>query len=114
MGIKDGDKVLVPTFTFTATAEVIRYLGADPVFVDCDRNTFCVTLEQIKKTVEAQYLKLKAEKLNAIIPVHFGGHPCEIDSLLEFAKENDLKVMEDDFKRYQFKDFENLVNFLGK
>ena len=44
LGINDGDKVLVPTFTFTATAEIIRYLKADPVFIDCDLETFCITL----------------------------------------------------------------------
>ena len=61
LGIKPGDKVLVPTFTFTATAEVVRYLGADPVFMDCDRNTFCITAEQIENAVEvASSKKLKA------------------------------------------------------
>ena len=97
LGVKAGDKVLVPTFTFTATAEVVRYLRADPVFVDCDRESFCVTREQIEKAVEGEREKLEGEsrRLKAIIPVHFGGHPCDMDSILEFAKENGLKVMED-------------------
>lgn len=79
---------LVPTFTFTATAEVVRYLRADPVFVDCDRETFCINTTHMDKAVEA-------ERLKAIIPVHFGGHACQIDPILEFAKEGGLKVMED-------------------
>ena len=95
LGIKAGDKVLAPTFTFTATAEVVRYLGADPVFVDCDRETFCINTTHIDNAVEGERLKLKAGKLKAIIPVHFGGHPCQIDPILEFAKKGGLKVMED-------------------
>jgi dTDP-4-amino-4,6-dideoxygalactose transaminase len=95
LGIKAGDKVLVPTYTFTATAEIVRYLGADPIFVDCDKETFCITEEQIKRAVEAQNINLTAGNLKAIIPVHFGGHPCDMDSMLEFAKEHNLKVMED-------------------
>jgi len=95
LGIKAGDKVLVPTFTFTATAEVVRYLGADPVFVDCDRETFCINTTHIDNAVEGERLKLKTGKLKAIIPVHFGGHPCQIDPILEFAKKGGLRVMED-------------------
>ena len=91
LGIGEGDKVLVPTFTFTATAEVVRYLRADPVFVDCDPETFCINATQIDNAVKGEKGKLKA-----IIPVHFGGHPCDIDSILEFAKSSPgLKVMED-------------------
>jgi dTDP-4-amino-4,6-dideoxygalactose transaminase len=95
LGIKTKDKVIVPTFTFTATAEIVRYLGADPIFVDCDRDTFCITEEQIRIAIEKQNLKLNNGELKAIIPVHFGGHPCDLDSLLQLAKNNNLKVMED-------------------
>jgi dTDP-4-amino-4,6-dideoxygalactose transaminase len=98
LGIGDGDRVLVPTFTFTATAEVVRYLGADPVFVDCDRETFCINTTHIEKAVvklKAQSSKLKAGKLKAIIPVHFGGHPCDMDGIMEIAQSSKLKVIED-------------------
>ena len=102
LGIKAGDKLLVPTFTFTATAEVVRYMGADPVFVDCDQETFCITMEQIENAVEAQRLKLKAQssklkaqRLKAIIPVHFGGHPCDMDNIKLKAESLKLKVLED-------------------
>lgn len=91
LGVKAGDQVLVPTLTFTATAEVVRYLGAEPVFVDCDRETFCITREQIENVAGHN----KAGSFRAIIPVHFGGHPCNMDHILEFAKDNNLKVMED-------------------
>ena len=93
LGIGEGDAVLVPTMTFTATAEVVRYLGADPIFVDCDPETFCITLEQIGKSINAH--ELKAENLKAVIPVHFGGHSCEIDAILRFAREENFAVMED-------------------
>jgi dTDP-4-amino-4,6-dideoxygalactose transaminase len=95
LGIREGDRVLIPTFTFTATAEVVRYVNADPIFVDCDPETFCITIEQIEKAVKVQGVTPKDQKLKAIIPVHFGGHPCPMDSILEFASEYDLKVMED-------------------
>jgi len=103
LGIKAGDKVLVPTFTFTATAEVVRYLGADPVFVDCDQETFCINATQIENALKVQGSGLPAgrqagfrvQDVKAIIPVHFGGHPCEVDDILKFAKESGLKVMED-------------------
>lgn len=95
LGIGPGDKVLVPTFTFTSTAEVVRYLGADPVFVDCDINTFCITGEKIDEALKLQGPEVGNDNLKAIIPVHFGGHPCEMDFILEFARENNLKVMED-------------------
>ena len=95
LGVREGDRVLIPTFTFTATAEVVRYVNADPIFVDCDPETFCITIEQIEKAVKVQGVTPKDQRLKAIIPVHFGGHPCPMDAILEFASEYDLKVMED-------------------
>jgi dTDP-4-amino-4,6-dideoxygalactose transaminase len=129
LGIKAGDKVLVPTFTFTATAEVVRYLRADPVFVDCDRETFCVTASQMQRIFDAHRAKGPStifrtygvnieHSVKAIIPVHFGGHPCDVDSILEFAKENGLKVMEDAAHalptRYQSKEETGKRKELGK
>ena len=102
LGIGEGDQVLVPTFTFTATAEVVRYLGADPLFVDCDRETFCITAMLIERTLEDEKVRSLeksaeggAHRLKAIIPVHFGGHPCDMEPILELARKYDLKVMED-------------------
>ena len=95
LGIAEGDKVLVPTFTFTATAEVVRYLRADPVFVDCDLETFCITPTLIENTLENNQSLITDNSLKAIIPVHFGGHPCDMNTILEFCKDNNLKIMED-------------------
>jgi dTDP-4-amino-4,6-dideoxygalactose transaminase len=95
LGIGEGDRVLVPTFTFTATAEVVRYLRADPIFVDCDRETFCITSEEIEKTIDTPGSMLHAPSLGAIIPVHFGGHPCEMESILQLAESKGIRVIED-------------------
>jgi dTDP-4-amino-4,6-dideoxygalactose transaminase len=96
LGIGEGDKVLVPSFTFTATAEVVRYLRADPVFVDCDRETFCMTNETISEAIlNSKSQQITGSSVKGIIPVHFGGHPCSMDGILEFARKNDLKVTED-------------------
>lgn len=95
LGVRDGDKVLVPTFTFTATAEVVRYLRADPVFIDCNPETFCITVELCEEALKSHGLSPKDKRLKAIIPVHFGGHPCDMDDILDFADNYGLKVMED-------------------
>ena len=95
LGIKAGDKVLVPTFTFTATAEVVRYLGSDPVFVDCDSHTFCITLEHIEKALRLNGISPEDSRLKALIPVHFGGHPCDMDGIMGIAQSSKLKVLED-------------------
>ncbi len=64
-GITDGDEVIVPTLTFTATGEIVRYLGADPVFVDCDPDTLCIDIKQIESKITS--------RTKAIIPVHMAG-----------------------------------------
>ncbi len=95
LGTGEDDQVLVPTFTFTATAEVVRYLRADPVFVDCDRETFCITKELISKALSNNQSLITNNSLKAIIPVHFGGHPCDMDGILQLAGSLGLRVMED-------------------
>lgn len=87
LGIGQGDEVIVPVHTFTATAEVVRYMGADPVFVDVDP----VTLN-IDPTLLADAL---TDRTRAIIPVHYGGLACDMGSILSFAKSHGLAVVED-------------------
>lgn len=87
VGIKDGDEVLVPTMTFAATAEVVLYLKARPVLVDCRPDTLNIAPDQIEKAI--------TPKTRAIIPVHFGGQPCDMDRILEIARKHHLKVVED-------------------
>jgi dTDP-4-amino-4,6-dideoxygalactose transaminase len=86
-GIKMGDEVIVPTNTFTASAEVVRYLGAHPVFIDIDPNTLCIDINQIESKITS--------KTKAIIPVHFAGLPCDMEQILAIAKQYNLKVIED-------------------
>jgi dTDP-4-amino-4,6-dideoxygalactose transaminase len=91
LGVKAGDRVLVPTFTFTATAEVVRYLRADPVFVDCDRETFCITKDTVSEAISNNVLRVTNNSLKAIIPVHFGGHPCDMDGIMEIAQSSPVR-----------------------
>jgi len=95
LGIGIKDKVIVPVHTFTASAEVIRYLGADPYFVDVDLNTFCITQEEIEKSFDTWGYGIEDKRVKAVIPVHFGGHPCDMEPILEQAKKYGIKVMED-------------------
>ena len=86
-GIEKGDEVIVPTMTFPATAEIVCYFGATPVIVDVDKDTLNISLEEIEKAI--------TPKTKAIIPVHYGGQPCDLDEIQEIAKIHNLKVLED-------------------
>lgn len=93
VGIGPEDLVLVPTWTFTATAEVARYLGAHPVFIDVEADTLNIDVEQLEQRIVA--LKRKGAQLKAIAPVHFGGQACEMDAILDIAEAHGLAVIED-------------------
>ena len=85
--LKPGDEVIVPAFTYVASAEVIGLLGLTPVMVDVDYDTFNVTVDTIKKAL--------SPKTKAIIPVHLFGQSCDMEPILNFAKEHNLYVIED-------------------
>ena len=85
--LKPGDEVIVPAFTYVASAEVIGLLGLTPVMVDVDYDTFNVTVGNIKKAL--------SPKTKAIIPVHLFGQSCDMEPILELAKEHNLYVIED-------------------
>jgi dTDP-4-amino-4,6-dideoxygalactose transaminase len=87
LGVSVGDEVIVPTLTFTATAEVIRYLGADVKFIDVDPNTLNIDIEAIRGAI--------TPKTKVIMPVHYAGLSCDMDEILSLAKEFGLKVVED-------------------
>src|SRR5919109_842514 len=78
VGVKEGDEVIVPTMTFAATAEVVFYLKAQPVFVDCQADTLNLDPNGLEAAITS--------KTKAIIPVHFGGQPCDVEPILEIAK----------------------------
>ncbi|GAJ38343.1 DegT/DnrJ/EryC1/StrS family aminotransferase [Saccharococcus caldoxylosilyticus] len=87
IGVGPGDEVITTPYTFTATAEVIRYLGAHPVFVDINPDTFNIDPNKIEEKITS--------KTKAIIPVHFAGLSCEMDEILTIARSYGLKVVED-------------------
>jgi dTDP-4-amino-4,6-dideoxygalactose transaminase len=87
VGIGPGDEVLVPTMTFAATAEVVLHCGARPVLVDCHPDTLNMDPQQLERAI--------TPKTKAMIPVHFGGHPCEMDRILEIGRAHHLTVVED-------------------
>lgn len=87
LGIGEGDEVIVSPYTFTATAEVIRYMSAHPVFVDIDPTTFNIDHTKIEAAI--------TPKTKAIIPVHFGGLACNMTDILVIARRHNLKVVED-------------------
>lgn len=87
LDLKLGDEVIVPAFTYVASAEVIGLLGLTPVMVDVDYKTFNVTVDNIRKAL--------SDKTKAIIPVHLFGQSCDMEPILAFAKEHNLYVIED-------------------
>jgi len=87
LGIGPGDEVIVPTMTFTATAEVVRYLGADAVIVDVDPHTLCLQPEAIAAAI--------TPNTRAVIPVHYGGRACDIDAIVALAHRHGVRVIED-------------------
>jgi dTDP-4-amino-4,6-dideoxygalactose transaminase len=88
LGIKEGDEVITPALTFVATVNAIRYVGATPVFCDIKGSD--------DLTIDADRLEsLITKKTKAIVVMHYGGFPCDMDKVMAIAKKYDLKVMED-------------------
>src|SRR3989338_2754565 len=80
LGIKKGDEVIVPDFTFIATALAVSYTGAKPVFVDIDEQTYNIDIKKIEKAI--------TKRTKAIIPIHLYGHPVNIEPLLKIARKH--------------------------
>jgi dTDP-4-amino-4,6-dideoxygalactose transaminase len=87
LGLKPGDEVIAPDFTFIATAEVIALLGLTPVLVDVEPGTFNISTEAILKAI--------TPRTKAIVPVHLFGQTADMDAIMEIAKQNKLFVIED-------------------
>ena len=87
INLTEGDEVLVPAITFTATAEVITYFKARPVLIDIDRHTGNIDISKIDGKITGN--------TRAIIPVHYGGQPCDMDEIAGIAKARHLRVIED-------------------
>ena len=87
-----GDEVIVPTYTFFATAEAVMLLGATPIFVDIDPRTYCLNVRQVAERITA--------KTRAVIPVHLYGHSADLTPLLDIAGAHGVKVVEDNAQAF--------------
>ena len=87
IGIGPGDEVITTSYTFTASAEVIRYMGAHPVFVDVSADSLCIDPEGVERAI--------TPRTKAIIPVHLGGRAADMTALLAIARKHQLHVVED-------------------
>ncbi len=86
-GVQPGDEVIVPALTFVATAAAALCIGAVPVFVDIDPDTWCIDPDEVEKAV--------TERTRAIVPVHLGSRMADMDRVVELARRHDLRVIED-------------------
>jgi dTDP-4-amino-4,6-dideoxygalactose transaminase len=87
LGLKEGDEVIVPSFTYVATAEVIALLKLQPVMVEVDADTFNVTAEIVEQAI--------TPKTKAIVPVHLFGQSCDMEAIMRVAEKHNLFVIED-------------------
>lgn len=87
LGVQPGDEVIVPSLTYIATANAVRYVGAEPVFVDVDPKTWCIDPQQIEDAI--------TRRTRGIIPVHLMGHPADMDPINKIAAVHGLWVVED-------------------
>lgn len=103
-GIGPEDEVIVPGITFIAPVNAVRYCGASPVFIDCDKDTLCIDTGKIAAFLENEcersadgciYNKRTGKRVKAIVPVHVFGHPADMDPLLELARNHNMAVIED-------------------
>jgi len=86
-GLGEGDEVITTPMTFASSANVIIHTGATPVFADIDPATMNIDVNEIRKKI--------TPRTKALIPVHIAGHPCEMDEIMEIAREHNLFVLED-------------------
>jgi len=87
LGIGPGDEVIVPTFTFAATANVVEHVGATPILVDVQPETLCIDPEAARLAI--------TDRTRAIIPMHYAGHPVDLDPILDLAAAHGLEIIED-------------------
>ena len=105
LGIGPGDEVILPTLTYIATANAVRYCGATPVFIDCDEETLNIDVQAIESKI--------TKRTRAIIPVHLYGHPVDMDPILELADKNNLYVVEDAAEAHGAKYKGRIVGSIG-
>ena len=104
-GIKEGDEVIVPSFTFISTANAPLFVGAKPIFADIEEKTFGLDPESVKEKI--------TKKTKAIIPIHYGGGPCLIRDLKAIAEDHNLILIEDVAESFGAKIKERNVGTFG-
>jgi perosamine synthetase len=87
VGLGPGDEVIVPTLTYVASVNSIRYTGATPVFVDCEHRAWQLDPDDLQRRI--------TPRTRAIMPVHLYGHPCDMDVIMSIARQHNLLVVED-------------------
>jgi dTDP-4-amino-4,6-dideoxygalactose transaminase len=87
LGVGPGDEVIVPTFTFAATANIVEHCGAKPIFVDVEQDTLNLDPDLVEAAITS--------RTKVIVPVHFGGHPADMTRIEEIAKKHNLYILED-------------------
>lgn len=103
IGLEPNDKVITTPYTFAATAEVIRYFNADPIFIDIEENDYNIDPKKIEDFCSKECIikngtlchKRTGTPIKAIIPVHIAGCPCNMDEIIKIANHYNLKVIED-------------------
>ncbi|CAM2939127.1 DegT/DnrJ/EryC1/StrS family aminotransferase [Paenibacillus sediminis] len=104
-GVGPGDEIIIPTFTYIATANAVKYCGADPVLVDCEENAWNIDPQKIEEKITS--------KTKGIIVVHLYGHPVDMDPILEIAKKHNLFVIEDAAEAHGAEYKNNVVGSIG-
>lgn len=102
VGVQPGDEVIVPTVTFIAPVNVVRYLNAEPIFMDCDK-FYNIEVEKTIEFIEKETIfrdgftsnKKKGKRISAIIPVHIFGNAVDLEKLIPICKERNIKIVED-------------------
>ena len=107
LAVGAGDKVFCPTMTFTASAEVIRYMGADPVFLDVEYATRLITPEILEQAI-AKYPDVKT-----LVIVHFAGQSADMDGIQKLCKENGIRIVEDAAHALPAKNGTEMVGNIG-
>jgi len=87
LGVDAGDEVIIPSLTFVATAQIVTATGANPVFCEIEEDTLNIDVKDLERCI--------TEKTKAIIPVHYRGIPCNMNAILQLARDNNITVIED-------------------
>jgi hypothetical protein len=108
MGVGPGDRVAVPVHTFTASAEVVRYLGADPLFVDVEPDTLNLDARRLDEELG------RHGTVKAIMPVHFAGQACDMDAISDIARRHGSQLIEDAAHSFPTTCAGRLIGTIGK